>query len=177
MSVATVTPLQARRSPREMLRQWVEENYADQEEVETADVVEAAVRHFRHNDEFLDAFVTSGISELLAHVLVGVFTASRKYSRLSSGYVSSGAIERAAESRLAKWKVHVAPGIYKDLPKTTKAELLWDISERKKRHRTEGAVIAFQEEIASGIGRNNKTVESVYSLEKLEAIHDKYFGD
>lgn len=162
-------------SARAALRIFVREQIEGQDEINTEQLISAAIARFANDEEFIVAALRELISQLVPQLVSTEMTARRdEYVVTSVGAVSLRHLEETASERLNKVFENTG-GQYRKFLDMTRPELLRTARYRERRAASELRWSQFEREIAGLLPNDNLTVGDALTSRQLAELLRKHF--
>lgn len=163
------------RSAHAILREWIEVQTAQMDEVRVADLVAMALEEFRFDWDFHNALFEYAIPEMVPQMTARVFSRKRTFVKTGGGFAHKDIIDAEVARRLVLWYETARDSVRKPILRMTGEELDYAISRRQKTVSGHEKVIEFMTDLRAGI-QNDETPEAVYTDAQIAKIFRKYYG-
>jgi hypothetical protein len=168
MSAAQVFPFPSGgRTPRQILREWMQTVTGEGTEYDVAELKARAVRRFADDREMQEACLVYAVSDLMPQVMGQEFRRLRDEAQRD--------FDDAIAKKLARWYVHVGNGRHKSLLAATRDDLAADIAEREGVVVGHRLVIEFETDLFSGLTNKKQTVRQRFSDEEIATVWRRHF--
>ena len=151
---------------REVIADFVENVYAEEEEVDTRQLLKRTKRHFRDDEEFIEALYNFSMEFIVPDVANSVRAKIRAQAPYQTGPV---------KERLAHVFAHVGGTFHKSLLTMTRPEHLFVAAEREVRAATELRWAGFHRTIASLHPDDTCMTIECLSDEQINSVWNKSF--
>lgn len=167
MSVAPVLTTAPSRTPRQILREWLQTVTGESDQYDVAELSARAVRRFDDDSEMKAACLAYAVQDLMPQVAAAEFRRGRENARRD--------IEDAVARKLATWYEHIGDTTHKRLLEMTRPELRFASEQREARAAGELRAAGFLRDLDSGLKSTKQTVRQRYDDAEITTVWRRHY--